>query len=229
MNGGNQAGAIDRSTGFDNTRAEGSELEGLSYYRSRYYDQATGAFTQEDPIGIAGGMNLYQYAGNNPATFTDPFGLCKRYRDGSEDPECRQLVNELTQLAVETDKSARALGVTNPFRAAAEFYERTDREVEFVDLFDKRLNRGHQNSDSDPTTMALGMTMPYGPILIRHPLPAGDRAATAVHEGLAHGNSDVPSGFEDVLAIRTDRLLLQLMPAGVPAPRWQQRVRYFRR
>ncbi|MGH2610065.1 MAG: RHS repeat-associated core domain-containing protein, partial [Tepidiformaceae bacterium] len=45
------------------------------FYRNRYYDQTTGRWTQEDPIGIAGGVNLYQYAGNNPATFTDPFGL----------------------------------------------------------------------------------------------------------------------------------------------------------
>jgi uncharacterized protein RhaS with RHS repeats len=47
----------------------------LSFYRNRYYDQTTGRWTQEDPIGIAGGVNLYQYVGNNPATFTDPFGL----------------------------------------------------------------------------------------------------------------------------------------------------------
>jgi len=29
-----------------------------------------------DPIGYAGGDNLYAYAGNDPATYTDPFGLC---------------------------------------------------------------------------------------------------------------------------------------------------------
>jgi len=37
-------------------------------------------FTQEDPIGLAAGTNLYQYVGNDPVGFTDPFGLCERPR-----------------------------------------------------------------------------------------------------------------------------------------------------
>lgn len=32
-------------------------------------------FTQEDPIGLAGGMNLYGYANGDPINFSDPFGL----------------------------------------------------------------------------------------------------------------------------------------------------------
>jgi uncharacterized protein RhaS with RHS repeats len=44
-------------------------------FRNRAYDQATGAWTQEDPAGIAGGLNLTQFNGNNPVTFSDPFGL----------------------------------------------------------------------------------------------------------------------------------------------------------
>lgn len=37
-------------------------------------------FTQEDPIGLAGGLNLYGFAGGDPVNFSDPFGLCP---DGS--------------------------------------------------------------------------------------------------------------------------------------------------
>ena len=39
-------------------------------------DSEIGRFTQEDPIGLAGGMNLYGFAGGDPLSFSDPFGLC---------------------------------------------------------------------------------------------------------------------------------------------------------
>lgn len=41
-----------------------------------WYDPQTGRFLSQDPIGLAGGVNLYAYAGNNPASYSDPFGLC---------------------------------------------------------------------------------------------------------------------------------------------------------
>jgi hypothetical protein len=34
-----------------------------------------GQVTQPDPIGLAGGMNLYGYANGDPVNFADPFGL----------------------------------------------------------------------------------------------------------------------------------------------------------
>jgi RHS repeat-associated protein len=49
---------------------------GLTYRRNRYYDPGTGRFTQEDPIGLAGGLNLYGFANGDPVNFSDPFGLC---------------------------------------------------------------------------------------------------------------------------------------------------------
>jgi RHS repeat-associated protein len=49
---------------------------GLYQVRARWYDPQTGRFVSEDPIGLAGGMNVYTYAANNPVNFTDPSGLC---------------------------------------------------------------------------------------------------------------------------------------------------------
>ncbi len=36
---------------------------------------AIGTFTQEDPIGLAGGLNLYGFASGDPVNFGDAFGL----------------------------------------------------------------------------------------------------------------------------------------------------------
>ncbi|OCG64072.1 RHS repeat-associated core domain-containing protein [Gilliamella sp. GillExp13] len=47
---------------------------GLHYNTFRYYDPNCGRFTQPDPIGLAGGINLYQYAPNT-LTWVDPWGL----------------------------------------------------------------------------------------------------------------------------------------------------------
>ena len=47
---------------------------GLHYNRFRYYDPGTGQFTQQDPIGLLGGINNYQYA-PNPTGWIDPTGL----------------------------------------------------------------------------------------------------------------------------------------------------------
>ena len=49
---------------------------GTLYRRNRHYDPSTGRFTQEDPIGLAGGLNLYGYANGDSINFSDPFGLC---------------------------------------------------------------------------------------------------------------------------------------------------------
>ncbi|EPG2138185.1 RHS repeat-associated core domain-containing protein [Providencia stuartii] len=60
-----------------NLRFQGQYFDketGLLYNTFRYYAPDLGRFTQQDPIGLAGGLNLYQYA-PNPLTWVDPRGL----------------------------------------------------------------------------------------------------------------------------------------------------------
>ena len=47
---------------------------GLHYNLFRYYDPQVGRFIVQDPIGLNGGWNLYQYA-PNPLGWIDPLGL----------------------------------------------------------------------------------------------------------------------------------------------------------
>jgi len=51
------------------------EGNGLLYMRARFYDPEIGRFISKDPIGFAGGLNLYAYTGNNPVNRVDPLGL----------------------------------------------------------------------------------------------------------------------------------------------------------
>ncbi|QMV14629.1 RHS repeat-associated core domain-containing protein [Vibrio spartinae] len=50
------------------------EETGLHYNRHRYYSPDSGRFITPDPIGLAGGLNNYQYV-KNPTGWIDPLGL----------------------------------------------------------------------------------------------------------------------------------------------------------
>jgi RHS repeat-associated protein len=54
---------------------------GLHYNTFRFYDPDIGRFTSPDPIGLAGGDNLYAYA-PNPIAWVDPWGLETRPNNG---------------------------------------------------------------------------------------------------------------------------------------------------
>ncbi|MBI4683442.1 MAG: RHS repeat-associated core domain-containing protein, partial [Nitrospirae bacterium] len=51
------------------------ERTGLSYYGYRFYNPSIGRWITRDPLGEAGGINLYGFVGNNPVNFVDPLGL----------------------------------------------------------------------------------------------------------------------------------------------------------
>lgn len=70
-----------------------------------------GTLLTQDPLGLAGGVNLYAYAGNSPIRFRDPFGLTSdslRFKDGAAEAafadcralrECAAFYNEVNAMA----------------------------------------------------------------------------------------------------------------------------------
>lgn len=68
-----QTGTVEQP--YTYTGREFDSESGLMFYRARYYDPLTGKFLQKDPIGLAGGINLYGYVGSNPVNAIDPMGL----------------------------------------------------------------------------------------------------------------------------------------------------------
>jgi len=73
----------------NNIRFQGQyfdEETGLHYNRHRYYDPSVGQFTTQDPIGLLGGVNNYQYA-PNPVGWVDPLGLTCKESSNNPSPQ----------------------------------------------------------------------------------------------------------------------------------------------
>jgi RHS repeat-associated protein len=79
----------------------GRDPSGQLYRRNRYYDPSTGVFTQEDPIGLAGGINLYGFANGDPVTYSDPYGLKVKCNT----QEACDLWNDLRRRAINAKNS----------------------------------------------------------------------------------------------------------------------------
>ena len=96
---------IDQPLRFQGQYAD--DETGLYYTTFRYYDPHSGRFTTQDPIGLAGGLNLYQYA-PNPTGWVDPFGLTKcKITSGSD------VTPEVVQDALEGDTMRTVQGTVS--------------------------------------------------------------------------------------------------------------------
>ena len=78
---------LEKKTGYElNVRFPGQfeDMEtGLYYNHWRYYDKSTGRYITPDPLGLAGGDNVYAYVNAAPTHFVDAPGLLLFAFDGT--------------------------------------------------------------------------------------------------------------------------------------------------
>lgn len=139
---------------------------GLHYNHFRYYDPQTGRFISQDPIGLLGGINHYQYAPNH-VNWVDPLGLkCKENDDkratvfaghGSVNMTKSTVVPEGTSItffskdgAVITDDLGVAIENWEPLNDA---YQRTFKSGEAIPMYCLYPNCGALNIQ--PTSMQV--------------------------------------------------------------------------
>jgi RHS repeat-associated protein len=119
-------GGMDKSNGYRFVARGGvysDDEVGLQYMWNRWYDPELGRFISRDPIGFAGGFNLYSYVGSNPLRWADPFGLFydpmdEVYGDGSYNQGIAEVEREFV-----TGMTTYIVGVqTIPLTAAGVAY-----------------------------------------------------------------------------------------------------------
>ena len=169
---------------------------GLHYNRHRYYNPNAGRFITIDPIGLAGGLNNYQYV-PNPTGWVDPLGLhdipgkgpCK---DPSEEQASELKADEVENPESEVAKSewkgpCDYSGIADPKNLTNT--KPTPRQVREM----KRLNRVHNDgalrSDMDGGILVdskkstRGVTPPSNEAQIDHIISV-DKGGTRISTNL---------------------------------------------
>jgi RHS repeat-associated protein len=70
-----QSGAYAAANSYRFSTKPWDDETGLGYWGQRYYDPRLGRWTNHDPIGIRGSLNLYRYARNSATSIFDSLGL----------------------------------------------------------------------------------------------------------------------------------------------------------
>lgn len=94
------------------TGKERDEESSLNYHAARYYAAWLARWVSVDPIGINGGMNLYEYAGSAPTRFIDSQGLAPQSTQ-TPIPQSGLVVSSLEEGLQTLDRLNTSLGAAS--------------------------------------------------------------------------------------------------------------------
>jgi len=187
---------------FGTLLADKEDAAGTLNRRNRSVDAMTGRFTQEDPIGLAGGLNVYGYAGNNPLSYTDPFGLCTD-ANGHVLPasQCRDVTaSEGSAAYHKAAESGQWKQVEKPdkkniaaHKGDCADYVESAWEAEGAPALNPRPGTGDPTANGDYRELKPGEQPREGDLVVQ-------RAGAWGHEGLASGTYDAngrPRGLQN--------------------------------
>ncbi|CAH0186176.1 RHS repeat-associated core domain-containing protein [Pseudomonas mediterranea] len=103
-----------------NLRFQGQYLDretGLHFNTFRFYDPDVGRFTTPDPIGLEGGLNLYQYA-PNPIGWADPWGWAYAGVDFTGSSDLYPITGSQRNIVTIKMQGSRSRDFTQAFKEA---------------------------------------------------------------------------------------------------------------
>ena len=154
------------------------------------YDARGGCLLTQDPIGLAGGVNLYAYAGNNPVSFSDPFGLSPCTKDTASCPSFLQRFVDAAQTRITNTVTAIA-------QAGAELLASL---TPIGDAFTLASGRNADGSQASAGTRALAGGMLVGSVLgeVAQSVKLVDGMKLPVNAALDAAIAHLGEGYKDM-------------------------------
>jgi len=132
---------------------------GLNYYGYRFLNAGIGHWMSRDPLGEAGGLNLYGFVGNSPVNAVDPLGLARimyRYLDnpvaGTIAPDGGGLLYH-SQIWFDSGENYGFFDSDEVMPDKAKFYKGDYRDLDGVEYDDELMSKaleyvkGHWDND----------------------------------------------------------------------------------